>query len=73
MVKFLQYIARWEWGQKLLLALFGITSSVFFNHTLIWPSSGKYVRIIILATDEFSLKSCIRDLQSELENTETIQ
>lgn len=73
MIRFLQYIARWEWGQKFLLALFGITSSVFFNNTIIWPAKGKYVRVIIFSTDEFALKACLADLQDDLKDTETIQ
>lgn len=53
----LRFIARWEWGQTLILNLLSSSASIYFNVVVVWPRDAEYTRVITFATDKFALMS----------------
>lgn len=61
-----QFIAKWEWGQRVIMASLAASAGVYFDIIKVWPGNGTYLKVVIFATDQFSLKSCIAELKDEI-------
>lgn len=55
----LYQMCRWTPTRMFVMRLMGLTAGCFFPMLMLWPSESDQVRVMIWATDDFSLKSCL--------------
>ena len=55
----LDFLARFAWGQRLIMGLFLACGTRLFPFLSLWPGDAEFLKVIIFAKDDFSWKSCM--------------
>lgn len=52
-------MCRWTPTRLLVMRLMGLSAGCFFPVLMMWPAHQEQVKVMVWASDEFSLKSCL--------------
>jgi hypothetical protein len=64
-------MVRWYWTRLWVMRIMAAAASQFFPMMMMWPANRDEVKVLIYATDEFALKSCLSSYNAiDLEQAE---